>query len=183
MHILSLSPTTRFHAAPYRAYRGKLRKFRATYRQGTMFALYTMFISKGSYGNVEPKNVNPESVQTAYRCVRASKLPGYLKRRIGPTMEICVNLGLPIAKVPWLHENNVRIKRKLWGWRAYKCKPWVGAQSAQTCMGVQTSRFYLAPYRADNGNLRKFGVTYRYGTMFAPKECLYQKEAMWMESL
>ena len=43
--------------------------------------------------------------------------------------------------------------------------------------------FYAAPYRAYNGNLRKFGATYRIGTMFAPKQCLYQKEAMGMVNL
>ena len=26
-----------------------------------------------------------------------------------------------------------------------------------------------APYRANNGNLCKFGATYRHGTMFAPR--------------
>ena len=32
-------------------------------------------------------------------------------------------------------------------------------------------------YRVDKGNLRKLGRTYRHGTMFDPKEYLYQKEA------
>ena len=49
--------------------------------------------------------------------VRACRLPGC---RIGPTMEICVNFGLPIAMVPCLHQSNFYIKWKLWqgcsGW-------------------------------------------------------------------
>ena len=32
------------------------------------------------------------------------------------------------------------------------------------------------PYRAENGNLRKSGSNFRYGTVFAPKQSLYQKE-------
>ena len=36
--------------------------------------------------------------------------------------------------------------------------------------------------RAENGNLCKLGWTYCHGTMFAPRQCLYQREAMGMES-
>ena len=36
-------------------------------------------------------------------------------------------------------------------------------------------------YRAQNGKLRKLGRTYRHGTMFAPRQYLYQKEATGME--
>ena len=45
-------------------------------------------------------------------------------------------------------------------------------------MGLQTTRFYAARYRADNTNLREFGATYRHGTMFAPKQFSYLKETM-----
>ena len=37
-------------------------------------------------------------------------------------------------------------------------------------------------YRAESGSMRKFGPTYRHGTVFAQEECLYQKEATGMES-
>ena len=37
---------------------------------------------------MELKNVNPQSVQKAYKHVRAGKLPGYLHRRVRPTIEI-----------------------------------------------------------------------------------------------
>ena len=67
-----------------------------------------MFISKGRYGNGEPKKVNPESVQEAYRPV----------------------------------------------------------------MGVQTTQFHAALYRAGITNLRKFGSTTNpVGSMFALKQC------------
>ena len=49
-------------------------------------------------------------------------------------------------------------------------------------MGLQTTRFHVAPYRTDNENLRKFGATYRHGALFAPKRCSYQKKAMGKES-
>ena len=67
--------------------------------------------------------------------------------------------------------------------RAQKCKLCVGRKTARSCTGLQTTRFYAALYRADNGNLRIFGATYRRGTMFAPTQCSYQKEAMGNESL
>ena len=62
--------------------------------------------------------------------------------------------------------------------RALKCKPQVGAKSAQTCTGRQITRIRVAPYIADNGNLVTIITTYRHGTVFAPKQCLYQKEAI-----
>ena len=41
---------------------------------------------------------------------------------------------------------------------------------------------HVSQYSAENGNLRKSGSTFRHGTVFAPKECLHQKEARGMES-
>ena len=46
-----------------------------------------IFISKGSYGNEEPKNVILISVEKAYIPLRGCKLPGFTHRRIGPTMK------------------------------------------------------------------------------------------------
>ena len=43
---------------------------------------------------------------------------------------------------------------------------------------VRAVRFLPAPHRADSGNLRNFEATYRRGTVFAPKQCSYQKEAI-----
>ena len=107
-----------FHAAPYRAYNGILRKFQSTYRPGT-----------------------------------------------------------------FLHQSNAYIKRKLPVWRAQKFNFLVGAKTVPTSTGLQTTPFHPAPYRADNRILRKFGSTYRQGTVFVPTQCLYQKEATDMESL
>ena len=49
---------------------------------------YAIFTSKGSYGNAKPKNVILVSVQKAYFPLRGCKLPGFMHRRIGPTMKV-----------------------------------------------------------------------------------------------
>ena len=50
-------------------------------------------------------------------------------------------------------------------------------------MGLPTTRFHAASNRAKNENLEMFGATYPHGTVFALRQCLYQKEATGMESL
>ena len=114
--------------------------------------------------------------------VRACKLPWFMEISIGTRMEICVNSGLPIAMVPCLYQSNVYVKMKLMVWRAQKCISLVGAKTTPTCTGLQTTVVHGGQYRAENGNLRKFGSTYRHGTMFVPKQCLCQNEANGMES-
>ena len=39
----------------------------------------------------------------------------------------------------------------------------------------------MSPHRTENENFRKFGAVYRHGTVFAPKQYLYQKEALEMQ--
>ena len=68
---------------------------------------------------VGKESLNPESVQKVYRPGRAYKPLGLLQRRIGPSMEIFANSGLPLARlVQCLHQCKVHMKRKLWGSRA-----------------------------------------------------------------
>ena len=81
-----------------------------------------------------------------------------------------------------LHQSNVYIKRKLQVWRVQKCIYLVGAEIALPCAGLQTTTSHVTNYRAENGNLWKSGSTFRYGTVFTPKQCLYQMEATGMES-
>ena len=50
------------------------------------------------------------------------------------------------------------------------------------CAGLQTTPSHVSQYRAENGNLRKSGSTFRHGTVFAPNLYLYQNEATGMES-
>ena len=82
-----------------------------------------------------------------------------------------------------LHQSNAYIERKLRVWRAQKCNRFVGAKNVLVDTGLQTSRFHAAPNRADNGNLGKFGAADHNGTVFAPKQCSYQKVATGMECL
>ena len=84
--------------------------------------------------------------------------------------------------VPSLRQSNVYIKRKLQVWRVQKCIPLIGAKTALTCAGLQTILSQVSQYSVKNGNLRKSGSTFRHCTVFAPKQCLYQKEATGMES-
>ena len=89
---------------------------------------------------------------------------------------------LPFAMVPCLHQSNVYIKRKLQVFRVQKCIPLVGAKTELTCAGWQTTPSQVSQYRAENGDLRKCGSTFRHGTVFAPKQCSYQKEATCVKS-
>ena len=73
------------------------------------------------------------------------------------------------------------MKRKLVEWRVQKCIPLVGARTRLTCAGRQTTPSQGRRYRAENGNLRKFGRIHRVGNVFAPRQHLYQKGARGME--
>ena len=109
-----------------------------------------MFISKGSYGYGEPKNVICWLVQITHRPVRARKFPLFRTLRIGPSIENRGNSGEPIAMVPCLHQGIVYIKRKLQEWRAKKCNLLVGANTAPTGTGPQISQVLHTSYRAVN---------------------------------
>ena len=141
-----------------------------------------MVISKGSYGHGESKNVLPYSVQIPYLPLRGSKVPRFMADSTGPRMEICKTSALPIHMVPRLHESNGYIKRKLRAWRVQNCITLVGADIVLTTAWKQSIPFHGGLYRAQNGNMRKFGPTNPHGTAFAPKQWLYQKESTGMES-
>ena len=96
-------------------------------------------------------------------------------------MEICEIPGLPLAMVLCLHQSNVYIKRKLRVWSDQKWIPFLGAKTSRTCAGLETTPSQVSQYRAENGNLRNSGSTFSHGTVFAPKQCLYQMEATGME--
>ena len=85
--------------------------------------------------------------------------------------------------VPSLHQGNIYTKRNLRVWTDQKCIALIGAKTPRTCAGHQTTTFQGSRYRAENGNKQKFGWTYRHGTVFAPRQYLYQKEATGMERL
>ena len=105
-----------------------------------------------------------------------------MKASVRPSTGIFRNPGLPFAMVLCLHQSNVYIKRKLRICRVQKRIPLVRAKTSLTCAGLQTTLSQVSQYRAKNGNLRKSGSTLSHGTVFAPRQCLYQKEATGMES-
>ena len=136
----------------------------------------------------------------------AGKLPRLIGCSIGPRTETCVNWDGSIAMIPGLHQGNVYIKRNLRVWKAQKSiqlvgaetllteytkytdgygearNVLVGAETPLTCADRQTTPTHGGRYGAKNRLLHKLGWTYRHGTVFAPRQCLYQKERAGMES-
>ena len=88
-------------------------------------------------------------------------------------MEICEISGLPMPIVPLLHQSNGNIKWKLRVWRAQKCNALVGGETIVSSAEPQITPFDGGQYRNPNGNIRKFGPTNPYDTVFAPKQWLY----------
>ena len=103
--------------------------------------------------------------------IKLSRLKGV---GIGPKTDSYINWCGPIAMVPCLHQGNIYFKRKLWVWRDQKLVPLVCAKTL-TCADRQTISSQRSRYRPENANLRKFGLNYRHGTMFTPKQYLYQR--------
>ena len=110
------------------------------------------------------------------------KVPRFKGVSIWTRMEICENSGLPIPMVPRLHQSSGYIERKLRVWRVQKCNDLVGAEIVLTSAGPQSTPFHGGRYRGKNGNMQNFEPTNPHGTVFTPKQWLYQKEATCMES-
>ena len=121
-------------------------------------------------------------MQKAHLLELASKLHGFMQRRMGPSVQICGKSGLPFAEVPCLHQSNLHMKRKVREWRTQKCNPCFGAESPPLSTGQQTTRFHAAPYGTVSANLRKVGASFRRGIVFAPIQSTYEKEATGMEN-
>ena len=83
--------------------------------------------------------------------------------------------------VPCLHQGNIYTKRKLRVWRDQKCIPLVGAITPLNGTGRQNTPSRGRQYRAQNAKQVKLGRNYLHGTVFAPRKCLYKKEAKGME--
>ena len=121
-------------------------------------------------------------MQIPYLPVRGHKLSRFMGCSTGSRMEIYENSGLPIPMVPGLHQSNGYIKRKLPVWRVQTCNALVCADTVLTGEGPQTTPFHGGQYRAQNGDMRHFRPTNPHGTMFTPKQWLYQKEATGIDS-
>ena len=141
-----------------------------------------MFVSKGSYGCGEPKNVIALSVQQTHWPLRTCKLHGFMHRRIYPTMEIWENLGYPS---PWYR---VCTKAMFVSKGSYGCgepKNVIALSVQQTHWPLRTCKLHGFMHRRiyPTMEISKIRATYRHGTVFAPRQCLYQKEATGVGSL
>ena len=121
-------------------------------------------------------------MQKPHSPVRFVKIPHLKGGSLGPRRETFVYWGGPIAMIPCLQQGNIYIKRKLRVWRDRKCVSLVSVKTPLTCAGRQSTPSQGRRCRAEKGNLRIFGWTYLHGTIFAPRQDSYQKEATGMES-
>ena len=119
---------TRFHAAPYRADSTNLRKF------GVAIVMVPCLHNWNDYIKRKLRVCSAQKCNPCFGAkspLRSTDLqePGSMHRRIGPTVQICVNSGLAIAMVPCLHQWNDYIKRKLRVCSAQKCNSCFDAKS------------------------------------------------------
>ena len=91
----------------------KFPKFRGFLSSWYRVCTKEIFTSKGSFRDAESKNIILGLVQKGYKPLRGFKLPAFMFRQIGPTIQISGILGLPIAMVPYLHQNSTNNKRNL----------------------------------------------------------------------
>ena len=129
----------------------------------------------------KPEMYYPSRCKKPLLPVRAVKLSRLKGVGIEPRTQTCVNWGGRIAMVPCLHQGKICIKWKITVWREQKCIRLVGINIPLTCVGCQTTPSQRSRYKPENGNLHKFGLNYRHGTVFKPRQYLYQKEATGME--
>ena len=86
-------------------------------------------------------------MQKPHLLVWAGKLLKLMGGSIEPRTETWVNLGIPIAMVPCMHQGNFYIKRKLWVWKAQKCISLVGGESQLTSAGGKLPRLMVGGIR------------------------------------
>ena len=113
--------------------------------------------------------------------MRAVKIPRHKGGGMGPKRESYVFCGGPIAMVPCSHQGNIYIKKKAAEMERREICFHSRCKTPLTCTGCQTTSSQIRRYGAEKGNLCALRWTYRHGTVFAPKEYLYEKEATGME--
>ena len=173
--------TTPSHVSQYRAENGNLRNSGSTFRNGTVFPPKELFYYNEARGMESPK------MYCSSRCKNRASLCGTANYTVSckPVQgreRKFAEIRVPFAMVLYFHQSNVYIKTKLQVWRVQKCIFLVGAKTALTFAGLQTTPSHLSQYRAENRNLRKSVSTFRHGTVFPSKKCLHQNEATGMES-
>ena len=174
--------TTPSQVSNYGAENGNLMKSGSIFRYGTVFTPKQCLYEKEATGMESPKMYSSSRCKKSHLPMPYGKLPRLMQASIWSRTEICGNPGLTFAMVACLHQSIVYIKRKLQVRRVQRCFPLVGAKTAPTCAGRQTTPSHVSQYSAENGNLRKPGSTFPDSTVFAPIQCLYEKEATGMEN-
>ena len=174
--------TAGFHTSPYRAVSENLRKLGATLHRGTVFAPMQSIYEKEVTWMENPKMLS------LFWCRKPTSQYGLANYRLsciavyGRPCKFAETRRIPFTVVPWLHQCNLCMERKLLEWRTQKCNPCFGAESPLRSTGLQTTGFHASPYRAVSVNLRKLGATFHRGTVFASMQSIYEKEAAGMEN-
>ena len=174
--------TTPSHVSQFRAENRNLLKSGFTLCHGTVFAPKQCLYQKEATGMESPK------MYWSHRCKNLTYLYG-LQTTLSHTSQYRAEHGnfwktgstfchgTMFAPKELYNIKNVRV------WRVKKCIPVVGAKTSLTCVGLQMTPSHVSQYKVENRNLKKSGCTFCHGTGFAPKQCLYEKEATGMESL
>ena len=118
----------------------------------------------------------------AWRVQKCIALVGVMLGNIGSRKKICETSGRKVPMVPCLNQSNDYMKRKLREWRFQKCIGLVGADIVLISAGPQITSCHGGLYRVQKGNMQIFGPTNPHGTVFVPKQWLYEEEATGMES-
>ena len=167
--------TTPSHVSQYMAENLNFWKSGTPVCHGTVFAPKQCLHQKEATGMESIKCICFVGAKTSVPCAGLQTTPSHVSQCRTET-EICGNPGLPFVMVPCLHQSNVYIKRNLRVWIVNNAK------ISLTCAGLQTTPSHVSQYWAENGNLRKSESTLSHGTVFAPKQCLHQKEATALNS-
>ena len=128
---------------------------------------YRIFTSKGSYMNAEPKNVILVSVQKAYFPLRGCKLPGFMLRRIGPTMEFIEIQGYLST---WYRVCTKAIFTSKGSYGNAEPKTFILLSVQKAYFKLRGCKLYPGSYIAVYGrqwNLPKFWASFPHGTVFA----------------
>ena len=175
--------TTPSQVSQYRAENGNLRKSGSTFSYGTVFAPLQCLYQKEAMGMESPK------IYSSCRCKHLTYLCGTAndpvssKPVLGQERKFA---ELRVYLLPWyiVCTKGMLISKGSYGYG--ESKNVFHSSVEKSYLPVRTANdptpSNVIQYKAENGNFRKSGSTFYHGTVFAPKQCLYQKEATGMES-
>ena len=167
--------------SPYRADNANFRNFGTSYRHGIVFAPKQYLYQKEALVMQSTKILSLgwcKKVQTStgLQITRISVSPYRADNANFRNFGTSYRHGIVFAPKQYLYQKEALVMQSTkilsLGW----CK------KVQTSTGLQITRISVSPYRADNANFRNFGTSCRHGIVFAPKQYLYQKEALVVQS-